>query len=199
MGLDWIPVNLFCFFLLSLIGYAIFDRRWKFFGVNLGFTIPDGNNVLTAVLAGLLFSAVGLIPFIWGSEISGADSLMTYSKFVGIGLTPVTLLAAFAWAFIHQGLPEELFYRGFLLGQLTRRLKFVYANAIQALIFWLIHIPGYVYLWQVFDSGLMQLLIVVIALVTLAVSFFFGWLRMRDKNRSLAAPVVMHTLANGIT
>ena len=199
MGLDWVPANLVLFFLLSLIGYAIFDRRWKLFGVNLGFTRPEVNNVLTAVSAGLLFSAMGLMPFIWGSEFRGADSLMAYSKFVGVGLTPVTLLAAFTWAFIHQGLPEELFFRGFLLGQLTRRLKFLYANTIQAVVFWLIHIPGYLYLWQIFDSELTRLLVVVIALVTLVVSFFLGWLRIRDKNRSLVAPVVMHTLANGIT
>lgn len=75
----------------------------------------------------------------------------------------------------------------------------LYANIIQAVVFWLIHVPGYVYLWQIFDSGLTLMLVVVIALATPAVSFFFGWLRIRDKNRSLVAPVVMHTLANGIT
>jgi len=30
MGLDWIPANLILFFLLILIGYAIFDR-WIYF------------------------------------------------------------------------------------------------------------------------------------------------------------------------
>ena len=199
MGLNWIPANLFLFFLLSLIGYAVFDRRWKLFWVNLGFTGPEAKNVLLAIAGGLLFSLVVLTPFLWQVELSGNDSMMAYENFVGIGLTPVTLAAAFAWAFLHQGLPEELFFRGFLLGQLTRKISLFYANMIQAMVFWLMHIPGYMYLWAVAGSGVEKLLVAGIALVSLCASFIFGWLRIRDKNRSLVGPAVMHTLANGIT
>ena len=50
MGLDWIPANLILFFLLSLIGYAIFDRRWKQFWVNLGLTMPEEKILLMAMM-----------------------------------------------------------------------------------------------------------------------------------------------------
>lgn len=118
---------------------------------------------------------------------------------MGIGLTPFTLFMAFAWAFLHQGLPEEIFFRGFLLGQLTRNFNFIYANTIHALIFWFIHIPGYVFLWQVVGSNIDRVLIVVIAIISLLMSFVLGWLRLSDKKRSIVAPVVLHTMANGFT
>ena len=199
MELNWIPVNLILFLLLSVIGFAIFDRRWKQFGVNLGFIIPERKTVLLAMVAGLFFSLAGIIPFLWIGDYNGENVVLTYQHFVGIGLTPFTLLAAFTWAFLHQGLPEEIFFRGFLLGQLTRKFNFFYANTIHALIFWLIHIPGYVYLWQVVGSNIERFLIIGIAIISLFMSFVLGWLRLNDKNRSLAAPVVLHTLANSFT
>jgi len=199
MGLDWIPANLILFFLLSLIGYAIFDRRWKQFRVNLGLTMPEEKTLLMALIIGLFFSLAGIIPFMWIGNYNGENVAFTYQHFVGIGLTPFTLLAAFAWAFLHQGLPEEIFFRGFLLGQLTRKFNYIYANTIHALIFWLIHIPGYVFLWEVLGSSIDRVLIVVIAIISLLMSFVLGWLRLRDKNQSLAGPVVLHTMANGFT
>ena len=199
MGLDWIPANLILFFLLSLIGYAIFDRRWKQFWVNLGLTMPEEKILLMAMIIGLFFSLAGIIPFMWIGNYNGENVAFTYQPFVGIGSTPFTLLAAFAWAFLHQGLPEEIFFRGFLLGQLTRKFNYIYANTIHALIFWLIHIPGYVFLWEVLGSSIDRVLIVVIAIISLLMSFVLGWLRLRDKNQSLAGPVVLHTMANGFT
>jgi len=60
-------------------------------------------------------------------------------------------------------------------------------------------IPVYVFLWQVVGSNIDRVLIVVIAIITLIVSFVLGWLRLSDKNWSLTAPVVLHTMANGFT
>ena len=199
MELNWIPANLILFFLLSLIGYAIFDRRWKQFWANLGFTRPERKTILLALVTGLFFSLAGIIPFMWIGNYNGENFTLTYQHFLGIGLTPFTLLAAFAWAFLHQGLPEEIFFRGFLLGQLTRKFNFFYANTIHALIFWLIHIPGYVFLWQVAGSNVERVLIVVVAIISLLMSFVLGWLRLSDKSRSLVGPVILHTLANGFT
>ncbi len=199
MGLNWMPTNLILFFLLTLIGYAIFDRRWKQFWVNLGFTRPERRTVLLGLATGFFFSLAGIIHFVWIGYFNGENVTLTYQHFEGIELTPITLFSAFAWAFLHQGLPEEIFFRGFLLGQLTRKFNFIYANTIHAFIFWLIHIPGYVFLWQVVGSNIDRVLIVVIAIITLIVSFVLGWLRLSDKNWSLTAPVVLHTMANGFT
>ena len=199
MGLNWIPANLIIFFLLSLIGYAIFDRRWKQFWVKLGFTRPERKTVLPALIAGFFFSLVGIIPFMWLGGYSGENVTLTFQHFVGIEFTPLSVFAAFGWAFLHQGLPEEIFFRGFLLGQLTRKFNFIYANTIHAIIFWLIHIPGYVLLWQVVGSNGERVLIIVIALISLLMSFVLGWLRLSDENLSIVSPVLLHTLANGFT
>ena len=196
--LNWIPANLILFLSISLIGYAIFDRRWKPFWVNLGITRPEGKSILLALVAGVFFSLAGIIPSLLLGEVDGGNLTLTYEAFLGLELTPLTLVVAFAWAFLHQGLPEELFFRGFLLGQLTRKFSSFYANTIQAVVFWLIHVPGYVFLWQMVGNG-EKFWIVVIAVISLIIAFVFGWLRLRDKNGSIVAPIVLHTLGNGIT
>lgn len=122
-----------------------------------------------------------------------------HQDFLGLSFGPSTMLAAFVWALLHQGLPEELFFRGLLLGQLAPKLSVTTAIVVQGVIFWAIHVPAYVYLWQTPAQATPRLLVVMVAVVTLGVSFMLGWLRMRDANRSLLPPIIAHTLANGIT
>ena len=199
MGLSWIPANLVLFAVLTVIGYAIFDRRWRHLWAQLGFTRPEGVSLALAAAVGIVLSVAGIAPLLWMGELPGDGISFAHEDFAGLPFGPATMLAAFAWALLHQGLPEELFFRGLLLGQLARRLSAATAIVVQGGIFWAVHVPGYVFLWQSTQEATHRLLVAMVAVVTLGLSFVLGWLRMRDANRSLLPPIVAHTLANGIT
>lgn len=199
MGLSWIPVNLVLFVALTVVGYAIFDRRWQHLWAQLGFTRPEGVSMVLAAAVGVVFSAPGILSMLWMGELPDAGASFAHEDFRGIPLGPATVVAAFAWALLHQGLPEELLFRGLLLGQLARRLTAATAILIQGGLFWVIHVPGYVYLWQATPQTALRLLVAMVAVMTLGLSFVLGWLRMRDVNRSLLPPIVTHAVANGIT
>jgi membrane protease YdiL (CAAX protease family) len=140
----------------------------------------------------------GIAPLLWLGELPDNGMSFAHEDFVGLSFGPSTMAAAFVWALLHQGLPEELFFRGLLLGQLARKLSVAAAIVVQGGVFWAIHVPAYVYLWQGTQQAVPRLL-TRFAVLTLGVSLLLGWLRMRDANRSLLPPIIAHTLANGIT
>lgn len=199
MGLSWIPANLVLYVVLTVVGYAILDRRWRQLWTQLGFTRPEGVSLAVAAVAGVVFSAPAIVFMLSIGDLPDAGASFAHEDFVGIPLGPATVLAAFAWALLHQALPEELLFRGLLLGQLARRLSDATAIMIQGGVFWVMHVPGYVYLWQATPQTMHRLMIAMVAATTLGLSFVLGWLRMRDANRSLLPPIVTHTVANGIT
>ena len=56
-------------------------------------------------------------------------------QFVGLGLGLPALTLAFLHGVVQTGFTEELLLRGLIAGSLSRRLELVWANLIQALIF----------------------------------------------------------------
>ena len=199
MGLSWIPANLVLFAVLTVVGFAICDRRWRQMWTQLGLTRPEGVSVALAVAVGIASSAAGIASMLWLGELPVDAMSFAHEEFFVLPFGAATVLAAFGWALLHQGLPEELFFRALLLGQLARRFSAATPIVVQGGIFWATHFPGYLYLWQATHEATPRLLVAMVAVVTLGLAFVLGWLRMRDANRSLLPPIVAHTLANGIT
>ena len=88
--------------------------------------------LLTILGISLLFLLFSIVVFSWfdSSQTATAD----FSG-KGIGALPAIL----AYAILGTALPEEIFFRGFLLKRMQGKLGFLGANLVQSLLFGLIH------------------------------------------------------------
>lgn len=87
------------------------------------------------------------------------------------------------------GLSEEVAFRGFFLQKFVERMGFARANLLQALLFLLMHVPGWVLLGRFrFPAALQS------AATVLLFALFAGWLLRRTN--SLWACMVAHSFNN---
>jgi hypothetical protein len=87
------------------------------------------------------------------------------------------------------GLSEEVAFRGFFLQKFAERIGFAWANLLQAVLFLLIHVPGWILLGQFRLPALVQLTGTV-----LLFALFAGWLLRRTG--SLWACMLVHSFNN---
>lgn len=91
----------------------------------------------------ILFSFVSLFILF---RLKGVSTATTVFRGGGFKVLPAVLI----YGLFNTALPEELFFRGFLLKRLMQKLTFPLANTIQSLCFALIH--GFMFL-KVLDVG----------------------------------------------
>jgi membrane protease YdiL (CAAX protease family) len=104
--------------------------------------------------------------------------------FVGLGLSGLAVSMALLYGVFQTGLAEELLFRGLIAGSLARRLRFAWANLLQAVIFLAPHLLVLLVmpeLWRVLP-------------LVFAGALFAGWLRVRSG--SILGPWVVHAAAN---
>jgi membrane protease YdiL (CAAX protease family) len=125
------------------------------------------------IVTGILFlAALIVIDLLWGDRsFHWHQSLMTW-----IG------------RILLVGLVEEIPFRGFLLQDLSKRTTFLRANLIVALLFTLMHYPG----WFVQHATVISFIINSFGIFIRAL--FFGWLMKRTD--SIWAPVIFHMANN---
>lgn len=88
--------------------------------------------LLTILGISLLFLLFSIVVFSWFDSSQTATA-----AFSGKGMA--ALPAILAYAILGTALPEEIFFRGFLLKRLQGKLGFLGANLLQSLLFGLIH------------------------------------------------------------
>lgn len=103
----------------------------------------------------------------------------------GIGVLPAIL----AYAILGTALPEEIFFRGFLLKRMQGKLGFLGANLVQSLLFGLIH--GYMFIQLIGDLKAMA----IFAFISL-IAFVLGAINEKKANGSILPSVFIHALAN---
>lgn len=183
--------NMLPFAVLTLVGFAALDRRWEKFAALHGLTWPQARTVLVGLAGGLGLFVIGtLLPAAAYGFRLWDHPLLTANAFRGTALSAVSVAAALGYALVYQAAGEELFFRGFLLSQLGRRLALGQANLLQAGLFFLVHLPMLALL-----PGWWRLSI----LMVFPAGLFNGWLRRLDSGGSLLPPVLCHGLANALT
>ncbi len=95
-------------------------------------TQQKGRLVQTIFGFTLLFTLFSIVVFSWFDPSKTATADFAGK---GIGALPAIL----AYAILGTALPEEIFFRGFLLKRLQGKLGFLGANLTQSLLFGLIH------------------------------------------------------------
>lgn len=98
-------------------------------------------------------------------------------------------LRGFVSAVVFAPIIEEIVFRGLILNKLKLSLPFFWANFLTAILFVLIHFPG----WLIWGDGIS----LETSLSILLVSFIWGY--MYKKSNSFLSPVLGHALNNFIS
>lgn len=105
----------------------------------------------------------------------------------GIGALPAIL----AFAFLGTALPEEIFFRGFLLKRLQGKLGFLEANLVQSLLFGLLHALMFIQL-----MGYLRAM--AIFAFTSLVAFVLGAINEQQANGSILPSIFIHASLNTV-
>ena len=175
----------------------IFSNIIKF----LLWVIPAGLHVFYRERQNLLINLKITSPINWrGLGIGLAASVLYFvvvftveKLYSNRTLTPLLHASASAWLVtvaqvFFSPITEEILFRGFILPRLTDRLPFWDANAIQAILFTVMHWPNWIWV-----NGF-QAWIIVTSVSIFILALFLGWLLRRTN--SIWPPIVVHIINN---
>ena len=143
-----------------------------------------GRLVLTIFGFTLLFTLFSVVVFSW-FDFSKTATADFSGK--GIGVLPAIL----AYAILGTALPEEIFFRGFLLKRVQGKLGFLGANLVQSLLFGLIHALMFIQI-----IGYLKAFVILVFISLIA--YIFGAINEKKANGSILPSVFTHALANTI-
>lgn len=179
-------LQILLFAAIPLIWWAVSSRRqtsfWNWIGLKrIGEAKGKGLYVwMGAVIVGFLLLSLLILPLVSGSDTAA-------SEFNGLGIA--ALPAALVYAFFNTALPEEIIFRGFLLKRCSAKLGFPIGNAIQSLLFGLMH--GVMFF--AITGALTALLIIIF---TGAIGWFMGMINEKKANGSILPSWLIHGIAN---
>ena len=135
---------------------------------------------IVCISAAFLILSVVILIFLKGVETATSD----FSSF-GMSAIPAILI----YAIFNTALPEEILFRGFLLKRISNRFGFNAGNAIQALLFGLMH-------GIMFISSVGVLLAIIVILFTGAIGWFMGYTNEKKADGSILPSWCIHAIAN---
>ena len=140
--------------------------------------------LLTILGISLLFLLFSIVVFSWFDSSKTATAAFSGK---GIGALPAIL----AYAILGTALPEEIFFRGFLLKRLQGKLGFLGANLLQSLLFGLIHAFMFIQL-----TGYLKAIVIMVFISLIA--YVFGAINEKKASGSILPSVFIHALANTV-
>ena len=177
--------------LIPVIWWAVTTKRRLEFATWIGLYVPMwkvgpvqrvSQKELGIALA--CWVAVSLASLRIASSVWGA---LATSRFIGAGLLAVVPILLYA--FIQTGLAEELFFRGFLAKRLCASFGFSLGNAIQAIVFGLLHL-------LLFINYLPVSSLVAISVLSGINGWIMGWVNEQAAGGSVVPSWMLHSLAN---
>ena len=140
--------------------------------------------LLTILGISLVFLLYSIIVFAWYDSSQTATADISGK---GIGALPAIL----AYAILGTALPEEIFFRGFLLKRMQGKLGFLGANLVQSLLFGLIHALMFIQL-----TGYLKAFAILVFISLIA--YVFGAINEIKASGSILPSVFIHALANTV-
>ena len=140
--------------------------------------------LLTILGISLVFLLFSIIVFAWFDSSQTATATF-YGK--GMGALPAILV----YAILGTALPEEIFFRGFLLKRLQGKLGFLGANLLQSLLFGLIHALMFIQL-----TGYLKAMAIMTFISLIA--YIFGAINEKKAGGSILPSIFIHALANTV-
>ena len=178
-------VQLGLFVVIPFAWWAFTARRSVGFASWIGLRWPtwDGRRARLGV-AILAWVVIGAASTALLQSLSGD---VPTARFVGRGLGGVVPVLLFA--IVQTSLAEEIFFRGFLGKRLIARWGFGVGNAVQAVVFGLLHVA-------LFASIAGPIQVVLIGAATAASGWMTGWINEKGAEGSIIPGWVLHATAN---
>lgn len=172
------------FTIIPLIWWLITSRKNESFLKWIGLKkISGGKKTWTAIiLVSICFILIGLLTLYAIRNVKTATS-----DFIGPGVKAIPSIIVYAA--LNTALPEEIFFRGFLLKRLIKVIGFKKANIIQSVIFGLLH--GFM-----FHSFVGNMTMILIILFTGIIAWFMGRINELYSDGSIVPSWIIHTLSN---
>lgn len=171
---------------LPFIWWLISAKKKESFFNWIGLKKIDNKNkkstLINTIVISLVFMTVSILTLYLIKDIETATS-----EFKGLGIS--ALLSALIYAIFNTSLPEEIFFRGFLLKRLSNKFGFRIANVIQSIIFGLLHGIMFFSLVGVVKS-------IIIILFTGIVAYAMGYVNEKKANGSILPGWFIHALSN---
>ena len=147
-------------------------------------TQQKGRLVQTIFGFTLLFTLFSIVVFSWFDS-----SQTSTAAFSGKGIA--ALPAILSYAILGTALPEEIFFRGFLLKMVQGKLGFLGANLVQSLLFGLIHALMFIQL-----TGYLRTFAILVFISLIA--YVLGAINEKKADGSILPSVFIHALANTV-
>ena len=177
--------------LIPVIWWAVTTKRRLEFATWIGLYVPMWKvgplqrvsqkqlGIALACWVAVSLASLRIARSVWGA--------LATSRFIGAGLLAV--VPVLLYAFIQTGLAEELFFRGFLAKRLCASFGFSWGNAIQAIVFGLLHL-------LLFINYLPVLSLVAITVLSGINGWIMGWLNEQAAGGSVLPSWMLHSLVN---
>ena len=173
---------------IPFITWLIWRRKkvgfFDWIGLKKVQTQQKGRLVQTIFGFTLLFTLFSIVVFSWFDS-----SQTSTAAFSGKGIA--ALPAILSYAILGTALPEEIFFRGFLLKRMQGKLGFLGDNLVQSLLFGLIHALMFIQL-----TGYLKAFAILVFISLIA--FVLGAINEKKANGSILPSVFIHALANTI-
>lgn len=177
-------LQIILFMIVPFIWWLVTARKKQKFMEWIGLKKIEGGTktLMATLLVAVAFLFAGVLTLYAIGNVK-----TTTSEFAGLGgvaIPAIIIHAAFNTAF-----PEELLFRGFLLKRLENKLGFNIANAIQALLFGLLH-------GAMFFSLVGVIKAILIIAFTGVIAWFMGYINEKYSNGSIIPSWIIHTISN---
>jgi membrane protease YdiL (CAAX protease family) len=180
-------VQVALFALIPYVWWLATARREERFLHWIGFKKPVLSNPRLFAIVILAYSAVTVL----SQALSGvlvSRSITASAQFTEF--TVSQLVNGLVYGLVQTGLAEEMLFRGFLAKRLSRQFGFAVGNALQALLFGLLH--GVLF----FMAGAGALSSIIITAIPAAAGWLFGYVNEKLSGGSILPSYLMHGLGN---
>lgn len=171
--------------LLPFIWWFILGHKQEKFTTWMGLKKLDGDKKkigIAVIAVSIAFMLLGAETLYLLKSVEKATS-----EFAGLRLA--ALPAIFVYAVFNTALPEELFFRGFVLKRVAEKYGFIYGNCIQAILFAILH--GILFLSI---AGIAKTILITI--FTGICAYAMGYVNEKIANGSIIPSWTIHSLAN---
>ena len=179
-------VQILLFTLIPFIWWCITARKkltfFQWIGIKRVSSPKENKTALWIAGTTIVFMAVSVFILYVVKNVETATS-----EFLGLGMQ--ALPAVFVYAALNTSLPEELLFRGFLLKRLSHKFGFPIGNAIQSLLFGLLH--GAMFLMM---TNIPQAILIIG--FTGGIAWCMGYVNEQKADGSILPSWCIHAIAN---